>query len=152
MTTKRRWFLGSLVAMSLAAIGAVTAFAHGGPAGRQWMMKRMVNAAIDDALDAAKATPEQRARIHAARDRALTEVESHMSDRHGRLDEVLSAFESDRLDPAKLQAMRTRREEEHRRIADGIQAAVVEAHDTLTPEQRRAVADWIRSHRFHRMH
>jgi Spy/CpxP family protein refolding chaperone len=150
--TKRRWFLGSLVAVALAGIGTVTAFAHGGHGGRQWMMKRMVSAAIDEALDAAKVTPEQRARIHAARDRAMTEVTAHAGDRRGRFDEVLATFESDRLDPAKLQAMRAKHEEEHRRVADAIQAAVIETHDTLTPEQRRAVADWIRSHRFGHMH
>jgi len=151
--TKRRWFLGSsLAAVVLAAVGAVTAFAHGGHAGRHWMMKRMVNAAIDEALDTAKATPEQRSRIHSARDRALTEVETHMAGRRTQFADVLSAFESDRLDPAQLQAMRTRHEDEHRRVADALQGFVVEAHDTLTAEQRRAVAEWIRSRRFHPMH
>jgi Spy/CpxP family protein refolding chaperone len=150
--TKRRWFLGSLVAAGLALVGAVSAVAGTGFSGRHGMMKRFVAVAIDDALDAAKATPEQRARIHAARDRALAAVETHMADRGGRLDEVLSAFEADRLDPAALQAMRARREDEHRRIADAIQSAIVEAHDTLTPEQRRIVTDWVRAHRRHPMH
>lgn len=150
--TKRRWFFGSLVAVVLAAIGAVTAFAGGGHAGRHWMMKRMVNAAIDEALETAKATPEQRSRIHGARDRAVSELETHMADRRTRFTEVLTAFETDRLEPAQLQAWRTRHEDEHRRVADAIQGFVVEAHDTLTPEQRRAVAEWIRSRRFHPMH
>ena len=150
--TTRRWFFGSLVAVVLAAIGAVTAFASGGHAGRHWMMKRMVNAAIDEALDTAKATPEQRSRIHGARDRAVSELEAHAADRRTRLAEVLTAFETDRLDPAQLQALRTRHEVEHRRVGDAIQGFVVEAHDTLTPEQRRAVAEWIRSRHFHPMH
>jgi Spy/CpxP family protein refolding chaperone len=146
---KRRWFIGGIAAMGVAVIGAASALAVGGHPGRHGMMKRFVNAAIDDALDAAKATPEQRTRIREATDRALAAVDTHMGDRHARLDDVLRAFESDRLDPAAFAAMRARQEDEHRRVADAIQAAVMEAHDTLTPEQRRAVADWIRQHRHH---
>ena len=146
---KRRWFIGSIAAVGLALIGTASAVAVGGHHGRHGMMKRFVNSAIDDALDAAKATPDQRVRIRSATDRALASVDTHMTDRRAHFEELLTTFESDRLDPAAIQSMRARHEDEHRRVADAIQAAVVEAHDTLTPEQRRAVADWIRAHRHH---
>jgi Spy/CpxP family protein refolding chaperone len=149
--TKRRWFIGSVVAASLALLGGAAVFAAGTHQGRHGMMKRFVAAAIEDALDAAKATPEQRTRIHAARDRALAAVETHMTGRPGHFDEMLATFEADQVDPARLQAMRARHEEEHRRVADAIQSALLEVHDTLTPEQRRAVADWVRAHRGHHM-
>jgi Spy/CpxP family protein refolding chaperone len=146
---KRRWFIGSIAALGVAALGTASALAVGGHVGRHAFMKRFVNSAIEDALDAAKATPEQRTRIRAATDRALATVETHMGDRHARFGDILAAFESDHLDPAALAAMRVRHEDEHRRVADAIQAAIVEAHDTLGPEQRRAVADWVRAHRHH---
>ena len=144
---KRRWLIGSIAAVGLAVVGTASAVAVGGHHGRHALMKRFVSVAIDDALDAAKATPEQRARIRAATDRALAAVDTHMADRRARFGDVLAAFESDQLDAAAVQAMRTRHEDEHRSVADAIQAAVVEAHETLDREQRRAVADWIRSHR-----
>ena len=146
---KRRWFIGSIAALGVAVLGTASALAVGGHLGRHGLMKRFIDSAIDDALESAKATPEQRTRIRAATDRAVATVQTHMADRHARFGDLLAAFESDRLDPLTIQAMRTRHEEEHRRVADAIQAAVVEAHDTLRPEQRRAVADWIRAHRHH---
>jgi hypothetical protein len=57
------------------AAGAV-AFAATGH-GREMMMRRMAVAAIDGALDEARATPEQRTAIHAARDRVFAAVEEH---------------------------------------------------------------------------
>jgi Spy/CpxP family protein refolding chaperone len=153
MTTKRRWLLGVAVAAGVALVGSAAAFAFGGPhGGRQHLMKRFVAAAIDDALDAAKVTPEQRARIHAVRDRTLATVETHMTDRRGRMDALLTVFESDRIDLAAVQVMRAQQEDQHRRIADTVQSALLEVHDTLTPEQRRIVADWVRQHRRHRGH
>ena len=147
MTTKRRWFLGVAVA-GVALVGSAAAFAFGGPhGGRQHLMKRFVAAAIDDALDAAKVTPEQRARIHAVRDRTLAAAETHLTDRRGRMDALLTVFEADQVDLAAVHAMRAQHEEQHRRLADAIQSALLEVHDTLTPEQRRAVASWVREHR-----
>jgi Spy/CpxP family protein refolding chaperone len=143
---RRRWFLGAIAAATVALVGAATAFAVGGHP-RHGIMKRMVSAAIDEALDAAKVTPEQRARIHAARDRAMAAIETHMTDRRGRLDDLLATFEADRIDPARIQAMRAHHEDEHRRMADAVQGALIEIHDTLTAEQRRAVTDWVRAHR-----
>ena len=73
---KRRTWLG-LVAIGAAAVvtgaAALGAWAHGGgPHGMHGrMMKRMVSAALDEALDQAKVTPEQRASIHASRARAF---------------------------------------------------------------------------------
>lgn len=153
MTTRRRWLLGTVTVAGVALVGSAAAFALGGAHGaRHHMMKRFVAAAIDDALDAATVTPEQRARIHAVRDRTLATVETHMTDRHGHMDALLTVFESDRVDVAAVQAMRAQHEEHHRRLADTIQSALLEVHDTLTPEQRRAVADWVREHRQHHRH
>ena len=73
---KRRTVFGLMTAGALglvAAGGAVAYGAHGG--GRHAIMKRMVVAAIDDALDEAKVTPEQRAQINQIRDRAFQAVE-----------------------------------------------------------------------------
>jgi Spy/CpxP family protein refolding chaperone len=135
-------------AAALAAGGA--AWAHGGPGPHGWrhgMMKRMVTAAIDDALDAAQATPEQRAAIQAAHGRVTKAVESHWQTRQARMEELLALFEADAPDPARVAELRTRAEAEHRTIADALTQAITEAHDVLTPDQRRAVAAYVRAHR-----
>ena len=114
------------------------------------MMKRFVSSAIDDALAAAQPTPEQRAAIYAARDRAFAIVEEHRKGRRAHVEEALALFEAE-PDPARLQAFRERAAGEHERVREAISQAIVEAHDVLTPAQRKAVADYIRNHHGHHM-
>ena len=129
------------------------ALAYGGGAHRvrHEMMQRFVASAIDDALDKASVTPEQRKVAHEARDRIFAAFHEHRRERDGRAQEVLSLFEADQVDPARLTALRARIEDEHRRISDTITQALVEVHDVLGPEQRKALADYVRERhrRFH---
>jgi Spy/CpxP family protein refolding chaperone len=144
----RRIVLGSVAVLGVGLVAAVAAFAHGGPGGRHGMlMKRFVSSLIDEALEPAQVTAEQRARIHAARDRAFAAVEAHRQARRSHLDEALSLFEADVVDAGRLAAFRAQREAEHRQVADAIAQALTEVHDVLTPVQRKAVADWVRAHR-----
>ena len=147
----RRAIVGSVavVVLGLAAgVAAVAAWAHGGgPGFRHGMMKRMATAMIDEALEPAQITPEQRAKIYAARDRAFAAVEAQHQTRQSHMAEALALFESDTVDAGRLAAFRTQRETEHRRVADAITQSLTELHDVLTPVQRKAVADWIRAHK-----
>jgi len=145
---KRRTVIGlSAAAIGSLLVGAVAAIAGVGyGAGRETMMRRMVAAAIDDALDEAQASAEQRATIHAARDRVFTTIQDHRQQRPARLDGMLTLFESDRLEDG-MRTFRQEMEAEHNKIADTVSAALVEAHAVLTPAQRKTVADYVRSHR-----
>ena len=111
------------------------------------MMKRMVSAAIDEALEPAKLTPDQRAKIYATRDRAFATIQAQHQTRRARMEQALAIFEADTIDPAQLAALAAQREVEQRQIADAITQSITEVHDVLTPVQRRAVADWLRTHR-----
>lgn len=140
-----------LVAAALAGLfsfgllrGAHAGWGHGG---RPAIMKRFVTSAIDEVLDEAKVTPDQRSRINTARDRVFAAVERNRQDHRGEMDEVLRLFESDHVDPARLAALRSEREGKLKQLGDVIQQAVVEAHDTLTPQQRLIVTDRIRAFR-----
>lgn len=151
MMSRRLGFKVGIVAFALAGLagfglvrGAHASWGHGG---RPAIMKRFVSSAIDEVLDEAKATPPQRATINAARDRVFTAFERSRKDHHGEIDEVLRLFESDRPDPARLAALRSQREGKLKELGDVIQQAVVEAHDTLTPQQRLVVTDRIRTFR-----
>ena len=145
----RRTIIGSSIALGLVGlVGSVAAYAHGGGGwGRHAMMKRFVSSMIDEALAPANPTPEQRTVVNAARDRAFAAFEAHAQTRKARMDEALALFESSTLDPTRVAVFRAQREAEHKQLGDTITQALTEVHDTLTPVQRKAVADWIRTHR-----
>lgn len=146
---KRRTWLGLIaVAVAVPAAGAALftvarAHGHGGFGMHGPLMKRMVSAALDEAIDQAKVTAEQRTAIHAARDRAFAAVDAHRSDRRAHREQALALFEADRIDPVRLQAQM---EQRHQAMHSAIAQAIVEVHDTLTPEQRRIVAQYVRTH------
>lgn len=150
---KRRTMFGLMAAgaVGLVAAGGAAAYgAHGG--GRHSIMKRMVVAAIDDALDDAKVTPGQRTAIYTARDRAFAALEQARTNRRTHLEEGLRLFEADQVDPAQVEAFHRQGDEERQRMREVIHQAIVEVHDVLTPIQRRAVADHVRAHRLSHMH
>jgi Spy/CpxP family protein refolding chaperone len=142
----RRTKLGLMATVGVGLVAAATAFGAWAHGGRPAIMKRMVTAMIEEALDAAQVTAEQRTTIHAARDRVFAAVEDMRRNRGARMAEVLALFEADAIDPARLEALRAQREEEHRQIADVIGQALVETHAVLTPTQRKALADYVRAH------
>lgn len=148
MLSRRRGFKVGIVAaalIGLAGFGLVRGAHAWGHGGRPAIMKRFVSSAIDEVLDEAKVTPPQRATINAARDRVFTAFERSRKDHPGEIDEVLRLFESDRVDATRLAALRSERENKMKELGDVIQQAVVEAHDTLTPQQRLIVTDRIRA-------
>jgi Spy/CpxP family protein refolding chaperone len=143
---KRRTLIGLAAGLSttlLVGAGAVAVGAHGG---RGHLMKRFVSSMIDDALDAAQLTPTQRTTIHQARDRAFAAVETHRRDRRLRMEQGLALFEGDRLDPQTVHQFVQQHEQEHRVVADAIGQALIDVHGVLTPVQRKALADYVRSH------
>jgi Spy/CpxP family protein refolding chaperone len=148
---KRRTIIGSLAVLTGALLAGATALAFVGPSHRHSVMRRVVSATIDDALEQASVTPAQRTAIYAARDRVFAAMEQHWQSRGGRMEEALRLFEADQVDPTQVATMRQAREDEHRHLGDTIQQALLEMHDTLTPAQRKVVADYVRSHRWGHM-
>jgi Spy/CpxP family protein refolding chaperone len=139
-----------LMATLAAGVGALAYSAHGG--GRQAIMRRVVSAAIDDALDQASVTPEQRTAIYAARDRVYAAVDGARTQRRAHLDEALQLFETDQPDPTRVEALHQQGEAERQRIRDAVHGAIVETHGVLTLAQRKAIADYVRAHRFNHWH
>jgi Spy/CpxP family protein refolding chaperone len=142
---------GAVMTVAAAGVGA-GALALGHAGGRAAIMRRVVTAAIDEALDRAQVTADQRVAIHAARDRVFAVVDAERAGRHGHLEEGLRLFEADHPDPALVAALHERAEMGRQRVRTAIHEAVVEVHSILTPAQRKAVADYVRSHRFGHLH
>jgi Spy/CpxP family protein refolding chaperone len=163
---KRRTLLGLIavpltaLAAGAAALGGAWAWAQGGPGMhgpggpgmRSGMMKRMISAALDEALDQASVTPEQRTAIHASRDRVFAAMDAQQPDRGTHREQVLALFESDTIDPGQVQALHAQMEARHQAMRDAITQAIIEIHDTLRPEQRKVVANYVRTHGPRGMH
>ena len=143
----RRTILTAAAVAGVALVAGAATFAHGHGGRGAGMMKRMASAMIDEALEPAQVTPDQRAKIYAVRDRVFAAMEAQRQTRGQHMQEALALFEADTVDPARLAAFAAQHEAEHRQMADLITQAITEVHDVLNPVQRRAVADWIRTHR-----
>ena len=148
---RKYWIIGIAAASALSLLG-VGAYAYGGHGfgHRGAIMRRIASAHIDEALDAARATPEQRQKVHAAKERVFQTLADTHRDRGAHLDEALRLFTADRLDRDRIAALRRDRQAEMQRVGDAIEQAIVEVHGTLNPQQRRAVADHIAQHRRNR--
>ena len=150
---RRRTMIGLAAGVAASLAAGAGAFAYGAHAGgRHGIMKRMVSAALDEALDQAQVTPEQRVTIHAARDRVFATAEGVHEGRRQHLEEGLRLFEADQVDPAQVEALHREAEAARERVRAAVHEAIVEAHDVLTPVQRKAVADYVRAHRLSRLH
>jgi Spy/CpxP family protein refolding chaperone len=122
---------------------------HGG----QKHMQKMVDSRIDGALDAANATPEQRAAIKAIRDQAHAQMKEQHSDHQQMIERAAQLFLADRWDAAAVAAFRGEQEARMNAAGDALLSAVTQAHGVLSPEQRQAVVAYARSqHEKHQQH
>jgi Spy/CpxP family protein refolding chaperone len=140
-----------LVAFGLMALVAglfgATALArgHGGPFGRE-RMKTHISEHIDELLEAINASPEQTGAIRAARDRAFAAIDSGRGDRPADLARAAQLFTADRIDAGAVDALRAEHQTRVRTAADAIVGAVVEAHDVMSPVQRKDAVEYWQAH------
>jgi Spy/CpxP family protein refolding chaperone len=119
---------------------------HGGPGLGHAMMRRMAEGRVEEALDAVRATPEQRTAIHAAVDQAIASVEETFRDRGADLRQAVALFAEERIDAERVAALRATHQARLARAGDAIAQAFEEVHDALTHDQRVALAGWVRAH------
>ena len=132
--------------LMIAALGALIliggrAAAHHGAKG----LERRITARVDEALGAARVTQPQRMAIYAARDHVVSVFQEEHAARKGIFEQALSLFEADKLDSATIDAERARNEHSMGEIGNAVAQALYDVHDTLTGEQRQAVAEYVRS-------
>jgi len=143
---------GGLAAVVLGLIGiGGTALARRGGFGchgnRAEFMKRMVSGKIDDALDYAKVEGRAREQVYAARDRVFAALAEAHADRGEHLQQVLELWQADTIDRGKVDALRAERQARMQKVGDAITQGIIDAHDALTPEQRKAVAEYVQKQR-----
>lgn len=142
MTRIAKVLLGLALAAGALAFGA-RAYAQHHPCGG--FFAHHIQQQIQGALDAAKATPEQRAAVDAAREHVMAAFQASQTARQADLEDALAIFSADTLDPQALAQHRARREAEGIKVGDAIVQALYDTHDALTPPQRQAVADYVRA-------
>jgi Spy/CpxP family protein refolding chaperone len=116
-----------------------------GPAGPAMMARHMAEE-LDRALDRASVTPEQRVKIYEARDRARAALTAQRPDPWAMRDQMLAAFEGAQLTQAQLDTLHQAQEQRMRAMRTAIDRAILDVHATLTPAQRKIVAEHFRTH------
>jgi protein CpxP len=129
-------------ALLTGAVLTLTAF-HGGPFGHgrdPAQVAAFVTSRVEGALDDLDATPDQRTRVLAVKDRLLAEVQAQQAARQATHEAVLAEWNADVPDRARLHALVDQRAAALTAAAPQAVDAAVEVHDALTPAQRAKVA------------
>ncbi len=138
-----------VLAAALAAFTLLSGF-HGGcgsnPARDAERAQKYVNLRIDDELDDLKATPAQRTQIHALADGLFPTALKLRADGQAAKAEALTQLEQPKPDGARLHALVDERLDAIRAFAHSAVDAVLQAHETLTPEQRAQVLEQVKKH------
>jgi len=142
----------TLMLGTLALVAFVTLTGFRGGCGRPdhrdpTQVAAFVTDRLDDALDDLDATPEQRTRIQAIKDRVLEKVQALRADRQATHQVLLGEWNAAQVDRAKVHALIDERAARMQALAHEVADAAIEAHDVLTPEQRAKVAK--KAERFH---
>jgi len=137
-------------ALLVGGFATLTAFRHGpggcGGHGDPARMERFIGARLDDVLDDLSATPEQRAKIVAVKDRLVAEgkaLRAAQPEAHALL---LEQWESPNPDVARVHALVDQKADAMKGFAHKAADAMAEVHATLTPEQRAQLAKKARRH------
>ncbi len=137
----------------LLAVGFVTLTGFHGGCGHRGardpaQVAAFVTDRVDDALDDLDATPDQRTRILAVKDRMLASGQQLRAGHKEGHDAMLAEWKSATPDAAKLHALVDARVEEMRTLAHQAVDSGIEVHGILTPEQREKVTKKVE--RWHR--
>ena len=97
---------------------------------------RQVTDRLDDYLDDVKATDGQRARVLAIKNRLMPEAAALAASQKTTRAELAAQLASDRPDPARMHALVDQQLDAIRALAHRSVDGVLEAHGTLTPQQR----------------
>jgi len=109
-------------------------------------MERMISSHLDDVLDDLSATPEQRAKITAVKDRLVAEGKALRASQPEVHKDLLAQWESQNPDVSRLHALIDERGGAMQGFAHKVADGLAEVHAVLTPEQRAQLAKKARRH------
>lgn len=142
----------------LVGLGAWTLHEHGGlrchraRGANVEMVRKFVDFAITEKLDAIDATPEQRQKVREIKDRLMKEGHELHEGKEGVHEQLMALWAQDDPDPARVRAVVRERTDALVRFADDATDAMLELHKTFTPEQRAKLLEEAREHMGRRGH
>jgi Spy/CpxP family protein refolding chaperone len=113
---------------------------------REKMMHAMIQSRIDSVLDEIKATDAQKATVNAAKDRLVAAFKGAHADHGADYEQLITLFGADKLDDAKLTALRADHMQRMKKIADAIVQSITEVHDALSADQRTQLIGIVKAH------
>jgi Spy/CpxP family protein refolding chaperone len=141
MTTWKKYAL--LLGVLGVAGAAVAAGAHHA---RGAFLKNRIDARVNAALDAIEATPQQRQVAEQAETEILDAIQARHQANRGAHQALLQAFTADNFDGQALQSFANARAQDVKDLATVVIPALQKIHDSLTPEQRSKLVDYIHEH------
>lgn len=135
-------------ALLLTAVGAGALAASGGCSHHHGphdpaRVAAMASKHVEGVLDDVNATPDQRTKILAIKDRMIAAAQAAHADRKATHDAFVTAWKSDAPDAAALHAIVDQRIDEMRKLAHQTVDSGIEVHGILTAEQRAQVTNKI---------
>jgi len=111
--------------------------------------ERFINWRVNEALDDLDATPDQRTRILALKDRSVADGREVFKGHAATRTELKAQWDSEKPDNTRVHAIIDERAEAMRGFAHKLADAVMEAHSILTPEQRSQVSEEMSARQGH---
>ena len=142
-----RYALFVLIPCAL-VIGVGTAFAHGRHGKNPERMRKFVDYRVNSTLDDIDATDAQRVQILGIVDGMVAKVQAEHAkgERKELADAVAKAIESNNPDTAAIDRLIDERAQRMTVLAHEAVAAAAKIHAQLSPEQRKELAEKVRSH------
>jgi Spy/CpxP family protein refolding chaperone len=112
---------------------------------RERIVRRILDAKVEEALDYLNATAAQRQKIAAVKDRTIDAIQAERPDHAALVERVLTLFTADTIDKQAVAALRADAEARLGRVADSVVKAFVDVHDTLDAAQRKQAVTRLRA-------
>lgn len=137
---RRRRLLIAAVAATAVLAGAF-GVAHAWEAHHRWSMRdgipvQLVEHRVDHVLDKVDATPDQKSRVNAIIEAAAHDIDPLRLQMAGTRDQAVALLEASQIDRAAIEQLRVQRVATMDKITQRLSAAIEDAADVLTPEQR----------------
>lgn len=153
----RTLVIGGIAAVALTGIGVAGAMSHGNDGPRGWgpraemrghggpmsgpMGGMMSDRGLERVLDRVGATPEQAEKLRAIFSKTRDELRPLRSDLRDSRDDVVKLLGAPTIDRAAAEQMRSERFAQLDQASQKLTAAILDAAEVLTPEQRAKLVD-----------
>ncbi len=152
--SRRRRMLIAAVAGTAVLAGAF-GVAHAWEAHHHWSMRdgipvQLVEHRVDHVLGKVDATPDQKSRVNAIIEAAAHDIDPLRLQMAGTRDQAVALLEAPQIDRAAIEQLRVQRIATMDKITQRLSAAIEDAADVLTPEQRQKLGhDLAEMHQQH---